>query len=185
VAVAAGLFADRGFHGVSMREVADGAGLTKPGIYNFFAGKEDLFEAAVAMATDWLEEQVIDPARGIEDPVVRIRAMVTGFLQRFITAPLEIRQGLVLLTRDLVGLQPEHRAPIEQRLQRAFDTLREALDRLSADGRLSPDATPTASAFAIIGMVAWSHPVRHPASPSPLVQPAHLAEQALRSVLAA
>jgi AcrR family transcriptional regulator len=41
------LFADQGFHGTSMREIATGAGLALGGIYNHFDGKEAIFEAAL------------------------------------------------------------------------------------------------------------------------------------------
>lgn len=37
----------RGFHGASMRAIADGAGITPGGIYNHFTGKDELFAAVV------------------------------------------------------------------------------------------------------------------------------------------
>ena len=37
----------RGFHAASMRAIADGAGITPGGIYNHFAGKDELFAAVV------------------------------------------------------------------------------------------------------------------------------------------
>jgi AcrR family transcriptional regulator len=40
-------FVQRGFHGASMRAIADGAGITPGGIYNHFAGKDELFAEVV------------------------------------------------------------------------------------------------------------------------------------------
>ncbi len=40
-------FIQRGFHAASMRAIADAAGITPGGIYNHFAGKDDLFAAVV------------------------------------------------------------------------------------------------------------------------------------------
>ncbi len=40
-------FIQRGFHGASMRAIAPGAGITPGGIYNHFAGKDELFAAVV------------------------------------------------------------------------------------------------------------------------------------------
>lgn len=40
-------FIANGYHGTSMRDIADGAGLAVGGIYNHFAGKEEIFEAVV------------------------------------------------------------------------------------------------------------------------------------------
>jgi AcrR family transcriptional regulator len=42
-----GLFLKHGFHGASMRQIADGAGLALGGIYNHFSGKEEIFAAVL------------------------------------------------------------------------------------------------------------------------------------------
>jgi len=47
VEAAHGLFLKHGFHGASMRQIADGAGLALGGIYNHFANKEDIFAAVL------------------------------------------------------------------------------------------------------------------------------------------
>jgi AcrR family transcriptional regulator len=39
------LFLERGFHGTSMRQIAQEAGIALGGIYNHFSGKEDIFTA--------------------------------------------------------------------------------------------------------------------------------------------
>ena len=41
------LFAERGFDGTSVEEVAASAGVSKPIVYDHFGGKEGLFEAVV------------------------------------------------------------------------------------------------------------------------------------------
>jgi AcrR family transcriptional regulator len=41
------LFLDKGYHGTTMDEIAESLGVTKPALYQYFPGKEDLF-AAVA-----------------------------------------------------------------------------------------------------------------------------------------
>lgn len=47
LAVAYNLFVTTGYHGASMRLIADRAGLVVGGVYNHFASKDDLFEAVV------------------------------------------------------------------------------------------------------------------------------------------
>ena len=39
---AAGLFADRGYHGVSIDDIGAAVGMSGPGIYRHFASKEDI-----------------------------------------------------------------------------------------------------------------------------------------------
>lgn len=45
--VAYALFLSQGYHGTSMRQIAEGAGITIGGIYNHFAGKEAIWEAVL------------------------------------------------------------------------------------------------------------------------------------------
>jgi AcrR family transcriptional regulator len=41
------LFLTQGYHGTSMRQIADGAGIVVAGIYNHFPGKESIFDAVL------------------------------------------------------------------------------------------------------------------------------------------
>jgi AcrR family transcriptional regulator len=61
IAAAGEVFAERGFEGASLEEIAERAGFTRGAIYKNFAGKEDLFFAV----TDRLNELVIEAFRAI------------------------------------------------------------------------------------------------------------------------
>lgn len=45
--VAAHLFARKGFNGVSMREISEKAGVTKPTVYYYFKNKEEIYKALI------------------------------------------------------------------------------------------------------------------------------------------
>jgi AcrR family transcriptional regulator len=47
IAVAVPVFARSGYHGASMNDVADAAGVTKPVLYQHFASKQDLYLALI------------------------------------------------------------------------------------------------------------------------------------------
>jgi AcrR family transcriptional regulator len=61
IAAATEVFAQRGYEGASLEEIAETAGFTRGAIYKNFAGKEDLFFAV----TDRFNEQVIEAFRAI------------------------------------------------------------------------------------------------------------------------
>ena len=42
------LFRARGYHGVGLREIADEAGVSLGNVYNYYAGKEELFQSLLA-----------------------------------------------------------------------------------------------------------------------------------------
>jgi AcrR family transcriptional regulator len=67
---AEGLFAQRGYDGTSLRQIADQSGLKEPGLYNHFAGKQALYEAVLHRAlnpmTDVLSAH-LGRAKGLRD----------------------------------------------------------------------------------------------------------------------
>src|SRR5438874_13373864 len=52
--IAVGLFATRGYHGVSMDDVGAAAGVTGPALYHHFAGKEAMLVAALVPVSEQL-----------------------------------------------------------------------------------------------------------------------------------
>ncbi|WP_122975769.1 TetR/AcrR family transcriptional regulator [Actinoplanes teichomyceticus] len=54
--IAVGLFASRGYHGVSMDDIGSAAGVTGPALYHHFAGKEAMLVAALIPVSESLLE---------------------------------------------------------------------------------------------------------------------------------
>jgi AcrR family transcriptional regulator len=52
--IAVGLFASRGYHGVSMDDIGSAAGVTGPALYHHFAGKEAMLVDALAPVSEGL-----------------------------------------------------------------------------------------------------------------------------------
>ena len=64
--VAEHLFAERGFRGTSLRDVADAAGIRAPSLYNHFPAKEALYEAVLERALRPMQEMLEDFLAGGE-----------------------------------------------------------------------------------------------------------------------
>jgi AcrR family transcriptional regulator len=58
--VSSGLFADRGFAGVTMQDIAEGTGVTKPVVYQHFTSKRSLFIHVL----DAVGEEMVASIRG-------------------------------------------------------------------------------------------------------------------------
>lgn len=56
LAIAVRLFAERGYHGVSMDDIGSAAGVTGPALYHHFAGKEAMLAAALQPVSQGLLE---------------------------------------------------------------------------------------------------------------------------------
>jgi AcrR family transcriptional regulator len=161
--VALALFAERGFHAVSVDEVAAGAGVTKPMVYAYFGSKEGLFEACATRAADRLVAALEASAAHHTDPGERmwhgLRAVFAWIAEH--------RQGWSVLYGESAFAAPAARA--SERMARVVadlfaDTLRERGMTAVAEQH----AAPMAHAFvaATIGMGRWW--IEHPEEPADL-----------------
>ncbi|MEV4483152.1 TetR family transcriptional regulator [Micromonospora coxensis] len=112
MAVAAALFAERGYRATSMQEIADRVGITKAALYYHFAAKEDLLRELTAPVLDELE-QALNAAEAAGDPeAVRWRA-----IEAFLDVHLRHRDTLLMLVRDMTLLV---QAPVADRIKAAI-----------------------------------------------------------------
>jgi AcrR family transcriptional regulator len=81
VELAEELFAERGYAGASMDELARRAGVTKPVVYEAFGSKDGLFRACVERAFARMAESVAAAVRAQTDPEARLRAGGLAFLR--------------------------------------------------------------------------------------------------------
>jgi AcrR family transcriptional regulator len=172
VTLAQQLFAERGFEGVSMEELARRAGITKPVVYGIFGSKDGLYRACIDRAAERLAAVVTTAAQAGSDPVEQLRAGGTAFFRfaaehrgawemlyegggRFADARNEIRARqdalVVALLRDaaaaLGGDVPE------QRLQAAATMLNGAYESLVTFSFANPDVTPETLADWVVALM--------------------------------
>lgn len=81
---AIGLFAEKGFAGISVDEIVEAAGVNKRMVYHYFGNKEKLFQAALATEygkLEALEIKTLHPEEPIEKIVNNIVSAYFSFLQ--------------------------------------------------------------------------------------------------------
>ncbi|ADV67786.1 TetR/AcrR family transcriptional regulator [Deinococcus maricopensis] len=111
---AARLFVERGYHGVSMREVAEAVGVTKPALYHHYADKEALFLAILDASLADLET-LLAAARA----EAGVREQLTALVGRMLTDAPRYRAGLQLAS-ELKHVTAERRANFEGRYRAAW-----------------------------------------------------------------
>jgi AcrR family transcriptional regulator len=79
--LAEALFAERGYAGASMDELAGRAGVTKPVVYELFGSKDGLFTACVDRSVEHLATDISAAVRAETDPEARLRAGGLAFIR--------------------------------------------------------------------------------------------------------
>ena len=115
------LFAERGFHNVAVRDIADEAGVTHPLIYYYWSSKEELLAAVM----EHTQSRIRRAARS-DDALELLAAIARDYLQNN-------RQYLLTITRALLDGMPA--AAVARRLSRRRGHVRSARPQGAAGGR--------------------------------------------------
>jgi AcrR family transcriptional regulator len=109
------LFVSHGYHGISMREIAEAVGVSKAGLYYHFRDKEDLFLAILAANLDAIQ-RIVQEAHQERTTRERIARMVRGL---FAQTP-EQRAIIRLATPEIAHVGQAARATFGRIYQEKF-----------------------------------------------------------------
>ncbi len=174
LAVAEQLFVQRGYAGTSMDDVAAGAGVSKPIVYDLVGSKEQVFEACMARAADALDAEVAGAvvAAG-DDPAARLHAGALAWFE-FIgarralwdallashdapasaaIASVRARQDDFVAAQLAAGAQDQGRRVDDELVGAVATAMNGAFEALGRWWSEHPDRTPTELADLYTGLV--------------------------------
>ncbi|HEX9711969.1 MAG TPA: TetR/AcrR family transcriptional regulator [Actinomycetota bacterium] len=108
--VAREVFADQGYHGAGMEEIAQRAGVTKPVLYQHFSGKKELYLALLDSDMTELQIEVSAALDSAETNHERIRRG----LETYFSYIDENTDTFRLMFRETLGADPEFREAIDR-----------------------------------------------------------------------
>ena len=144
--VALRVFAERGYDGASMDDVARAAGITKASIYHHVSGKEALLERGLGRALDALFAVLDEPASREGRAIERLRHIV----ERVAATTLSLLPELTVLFR-VHGSSRSERDAVDRR--RAFDrVVTGIIADAQREGDVRADVDPRLAVRLIFGM---------------------------------
>ena len=148
---AASLFAEKGYHGTSISDLARAMGLQKGSLYHYFKSKEELlFRLLDEYITGALDE--IEELCALEiTPAEKLRRFML-FYSSFYAGD---RDRLVLLINDIDKLGELYRLQVIEKERRYYRALTGIFSQLQAAGIMKP-IPPAVAAFAFFGMVHYT-----------------------------
>ncbi len=175
---AARLFAERGFAGTSLQDVADAMGITRPALYYYVSSKDELLAKLVTEVTEGPAAVLaeIDARPGL-DPAAKLRELVRLTALRQATQPARFR----LLVRSEAELPPD----LSKTHERGRRVVLKAVAGIVEQGVIAGQFRPVDSrvaALAVLGMCNWVAFWFHPGRDSAEAVADQLADMALASV---
>ncbi len=87
LSTAAQLFAERGFHGVTVNEIGEACGISGPALYKHFASKDDLLAQSLTSISQQLLSEGRSRSAEATSPAAALDALITWHVEFALTHP--------------------------------------------------------------------------------------------------
>ena len=147
---AAQIFFSKGYNATSLNDIADSLNITKAGLYYYVESKQDLLYRIINLGLDSVQEEVLNPARNIEDAEDRLRFIILNHARLSAGG----NHAVIIISHEDNELNFHQREETLKRRREYFDFIRNTLTELKNVGRLEEIDLTTAT-FTILGMIIW------------------------------
>lgn len=144
---AAAIFAEKGYHQASIRDIAKATKVSLSGLYYYFDSKEELLFLIQDHAFGNLLASLERRLEGVDDPLRRLRVLIDNHLRFFVANMAEMK----VLSHEADSLTGELRRRVNAKKRRLTEVAMEILGGI----RPADDLDPRVAAFALFGMMNW------------------------------
>jgi AcrR family transcriptional regulator len=143
------MFVERGYQSVSMREIAEACGLSKPGLYYYFTNKQDLFLEILDSQLEVLSQLIASIQAQTVTSRERIRIFIVSVLTESTHQSALIRLG----THEMSNLEDVIRNEFYQRYQQKFLSPLAGLIQAGIDSGEIRSIEPDQGVWALLGLI--------------------------------
>jgi AcrR family transcriptional regulator len=157
ISAAAVKFAEKGYHNVGMREIADAMAIRSASLYNHFGSKEEILYAICLRVTEEPVRQQLPLLDAPGTPAGRLALLVHGHLLHLAHRQVEHLVGL----HEMAELTPEHRDVINAHRRQYQRRVEDVIAAGVRAGELAVQDVPLAALFlldALNGFSRWFRP---------------------------
>ncbi len=146
----AAVFAEKGYHSTSMRDISRATKMSLSGLYYYFKSKEEL----LFLIQDYCFSTVIDDCRrlleGVDDPVRRLKLLIENHLNYFVNNMNEMK----VLSHEANSISRDRFRQINTKKRQYVDLVMKLLDEIARENRVDGVDIRVAT-FSLFGMMNW------------------------------
>jgi AcrR family transcriptional regulator len=153
LAVACRIFAEKGFDGASLQDIADQFGVLKGSLFHYIQSKDELLYEIIegvyagAQAAVWANAVQDGPA------VERLRRVIAAYVE-YISRHLD---EVTVWLHDFNALPERQRETIRRYEERDRRQLLELIQQAQREGGIRPDVDASLASLALLGAMNWVH----------------------------
>lgn len=146
----AGVFAEKGYHSTSMRDISRATKMSLSGLYYYFKSKEEL----LFLIQDCCFSTVIDDCRrllvGVDDPVRRLKLLIENHLNYFVNNMNEMK----VLSHEANSISRDMFRKVSNKKRQYVDLVMNLLGEIARENRVEGVDIRVAT-FSLFGMMNW------------------------------
>jgi len=147
---AAAIFAEKGYHSTSIRDIARATKMSLSGLYYYFESKEEL----LFLIQDYCFSTVIGDCRklleGVSDPVHRLKLLIENHLNYFVQNMNEMK----VLSHEANAIGGDLFKKVNHKKRQYVDLAMKLLEEIARDYRIT-DMDIRVATFSLFGMMNW------------------------------
>ena len=145
---AAAIFADKGYHDSSIRDISRATGISLSGLYYYFRSKDELLFLIQDHCFGVVLESAQQALANEKDPQVRLRLLVETHLRFFINNMKEMK----VLSHEAGALTGDYRRSVNAKKKQYTELCMDVLGELVPTANVSERRI---AAFSLFGMMNW------------------------------
>ena len=146
----AAIFAEKGYHSTSIRDIARATKMSLSGLYYYFKSKEEL----LFLIQDYCFSTVIDDCRrllaGVSDPVHRLKLLIENHLNYFVQNMNEMK----VLSHEANAISGDLFKKVNSKKRQYVDLVMKLLEEIARDYGIK-DINIRVATFSLFGMMNW------------------------------
>lgn len=143
------LFLEHGYHRVTLNEVAERLNITKPALYNYFRGKDELLFECWAVGQERVEDCIVEIDAGGGSGLSKLRKLIQGYAQVMASD-----FGASLVRFNAHDLTEANQKVVRAGKRRIDQVFRSYVSEGVTDGSIKP-CDVKLTTFAIVGSLNW------------------------------
>lgn len=147
---AAAIFAEKGYHSTSIRDISRATKMSLSGLYYYFGSKEEL----LFLIQDYCFSTVIDDCRrlleGVPDPLLRLKLLIENHLNYFVQNMNEMK----VLSHEANAISGDLFKKVNNKKRQYVDLTMKLLEEIAREHRIG-DIDIRVATFSLFGMMNW------------------------------
>ncbi len=147
------LFERHGFHGVTVNQIVEKAGISKGGFYHHFTSKDELLFVIHDIFITYVLERAYHANQQNRTPSERLRTIIKDFVSVFDI----YKAHLTVFYQESNYLKPEHEEIVKKKRHEFKEIIRSVIQAGVDSGEFRSDLSVEITTMAILGMVNWTY----------------------------